>query len=212
MALLIAFALGLASAIGAVLLPGMLNLSVTNCSLDAGRGKAIRYATGIVAVYFVQAAMALVGANYLRNNPDILDLLSWWAVPVLGCLAAWFFIKYYRQRQSPKSAEQQREEHDVPRPFLAGASVSLMNFLAIPYNFALGSWLMAEGVLDVSMAAKSLFVVGGAVGSWVVLYGYAAAADWIDAHAHRLTRHVHLIVASVFVLLAGIQAWRMFGG
>ncbi|WP_116127145.1 LysE family transporter [Lewinella sp. IMCC34183] len=209
MPLLTAFFLGLLSSFGAVLPPGMLNLSVATCSLEAGRNKAIRYAAGISVVYFVQTAVAIVGANYLRQNPDILDLLSWWAIPVLAFLAAYFFFKWWREQHADVSVEEQRERDDVVNPFLEGISRSLLNFLAIPYNFALGSWLMSDGILDVSVAAKSLFVAGGAAGAMGLLTAYAFGARWIDNHAHVLTRHVHLIVGSLFVLLAGIQTYRM---
>ena len=188
----------------------MLSMSVTNCSLEAGKWKAIRYAAGIVTVFFIQAAIAIVGANYLRQNPDIVELLSWWAVPVLGFLAAFFLFKWYRERQSEKSIEDQRDEHDVENPYSSGVSIALMNFLAIPYYFAIGSWLMSDGVLSTAVLAKCLFVVGAAAGAMGMLSGYAFGARWIDDHAHYVTQHFHLIVGGLFVVLASVQAYRMF--
>ena len=191
-------------------MPGMLSMSVTNCSLEAGKWKAVRYAAGIVTVFFVQTAIAIIGANYLRQNPDIVNLLSWWAVPVLGFLAAFFIFKWYREWKSEKSMEDQRDEHDVQNPYSSGVSIALMNFLAIPYYFAIGSWLMSDGILATAVVAKCLFVVGSTVGAFAILTGYAFAAKWIDAHAHRVTEHFHLIVGGLFIVLTGIQAYRMF--
>lgn len=189
----------------------MLNMSVVNCSLDADKWAAVRYAAGISVIMTVQAGIAIVGANYLRQNPDIVELLSWWAVPVLVFLAMFFFFKWYRESRSDKSVEEQRAEHKVENPFSSGVSVALLNFIAIPYYFAIGSWLMSDDALSTAVMAKVLFVVGTGAGSMVILSGYAFGAIWIDRHAHYITHHFHLLVGSLFVLLAGIQAYRLWG-
>ena len=87
-----------------------------------------------------------------------------------------------------------------------------MNFLAIPYFFAIGSWLMADGILGTAVLAKSAFVVGAAAGAMLILTAYASGAKWIDAHSHYVTRHIHLLVGALFVILAGVQSYRMFAG
>ncbi|MGB3799741.1 MAG: LysE family transporter [Lewinella sp.] len=211
MEFIIALLLGFGASFGAVLMPGMLNMSVVNCSLEEDRWAGVRYAGGITLIMTLQAGIAIVGANYLRDNPDIIDLLSWWAVPVLTLLAAFFFFRWYRESQSDKSVEEQREDHSVDRPFSSGISVALLNFIAIPYYFAIGSWLMSDGVLSTAVVAKCLFVIGTATGSMAILSGYAFGARWVDQHAHYITHHFHLLVGSLFVLLAGIQAYRIWG-
>ncbi len=192
-------------------MPGMLNMSVVNCSLEEDKWAAVRYAAGITVVMTAQAGIAIVGANYLRDNPDIIEILSWWAVPVLVLLALFFFFRWYREHQSDKSVEEQREENSVDRPFSSGISVALLNFIAIPYYFAIGSWLMSDGVLTTAVVGKLLFVLGTGTGSMVILSGYAFGARWVDEHAHYITHHFHLLVGGLFVLLAGIQAFRLWG-
>ena len=208
---LIALLLGVAAAGGAVLPPGMLNMSVATTSLQAGERAGYWYTGGIVTIFLVQASLAIIGVNYLRANQDIVELLSWWAIPVLAFLAVFFLIKWYRHEQREEEGEAEQRE-DVRHPYLQGISVSLMNFLAIPYFFAVGTWLMSEGVLDYSVVAKSLFVGGAAAGAGCILAGYARGAEWIDAHAHYITRHVHLIVGVIFGLLAGLQGYRVYLG
>ena len=208
---LIALLLGVAAAGGAVLPPGMLNMSVATTSLQAGERAGYWYTGGIVTIFLVQASLAIIGVNYLRANQDIVELLSWWAIPVLAFLAVFFLIKWYRHEQREEEGEAEQRE-DVRHPYLQGISVSLMNFLAIPYFFAVGTWLMSEGVLDYSVVAKSLFVGGTAAGAGFILAGYARGAEWIDAHAHYITRHVHLIVGVIFGLLAGLQGYRVYLG
>lgn len=200
----------MAASAGAVLPPGMLNMSVATTSLEAGKWAGIRYAAGIVTVFLVQTAIAIIGVNYLRGKPDIVELLSWWAIPVLAFLALYFFFKHYREHISGKSVERQREEKKVARPYFEGIAVSLVNFLAIPYFFAIGSWLMADGVLSPAVISKVSFVVGAAAGALLILMAYASGAKWIDRHAHTVTRNIHLLVGLLFLTLAGVQAYRMF--
>ncbi|MBB4079544.1 threonine/homoserine/homoserine lactone efflux protein [Lewinella aquimaris] len=207
---LIALLIGVAASAGAVLPPGMLNMAVATTSLEAGKSAGLRYAAGVVTVFLVQTTIAIVGVNFLRTNPDIVELLSWWAIPVLVFLALFFLFKWYREQQATESIEQQREEKTVDNPYWEGISVSLMNFLAIPYFFAIGSWLMADGVLDPAVLAKAAFVVGASAGAMLILTAYASGAKWIDAHAHYITRNIHLLVGALFVVLAGVQSYRMF--
>ncbi len=207
---LTALLIGMLSATGAVLPPGMLNMSVVTASLESGRRTGYWYAGGVVTVFFVQAAVAIIGVNYLRVNPDLVELLGWWAIPVLACLAVYFLFKWYRQRNSPHSVEEQREREENNHPFRQGISVSLVNFLAIPYFFAIGSWLMNDGILATAAVAKACFVVGAAAGAMLILAGYARSARWIDGHAHVISRHIHLLVGALFVVLAGVQSYRMF--
>lgn len=188
----------------------MLNMAVATTSLEAGKSAGLRYAAGVVTVFLVQTTIAIVGVNFLRTNPDIVELLSWWAIPVLVFLALFFLFKWYREQQATESIEQQREEKTVDNPYWEGISVSLMNFLAIPYFFAIGSWLMADGVLDPAVLAKAAFVVGASAGAMLILTAYASGAKWIDAHAHYITRNIHLLVGALFVVLAGVQSYRMF--
>ncbi|CAH1000676.1 hypothetical protein LEM8419_01810 [Neolewinella maritima] len=212
MDLLIALLLGVAAAAGAVLPPGMLNLSVTATSLRAGPRAGYWYVGGVVTVFLVQASVAIVGVNYLRSKPDIVELLSWWAVPVLIFLAVFFLIKYLRKRSEGQLDETAPGEEDIRHPYVQGLSVSLVNFLAIPYFFAIGSWLMIQGILSPAVVAKISFVAGAVAGAALILGAYARSAEWVDAHAHIITRHIHLVVAVVFGVLAGVQGWRVYGG
>ncbi len=210
MELLTALSIGLASPLGAVLLPGMLNMSVANCALEGGKKCGLQFAAGIVAVFIVQISVAIIGANYLRKHEEIIDFLSQWAAPVLFILALFFFYKYYRERTADKSIEEQREEQEIDRPFVAGMGLAVMNFLAIPYYFTIGSWLMSDGYLSVKLVPKILYVVGAAAGSLALLAGYAFAARYIDRHAHQITLHLNLLVGCLFIALAGIQVYRIY--
>ena len=98
-------------------------------------------------------------------------------------LAAFFFFKWFRETHSEQSIEEQRQHKQAKHPYAEGISVGLMNFLAIPYFFAIGSWLMADGVLSPEVIAKALFVVGRGRGcQCFLLVAYATGARWIDKH------------------------------
>jgi threonine/homoserine/homoserine lactone efflux protein len=208
--LLLALFIGLVSPAGAVMLPGMINMSVADCSITGGKRCALWFAGGVVTVFLVQISAAIIGANYLRSNEEIIDFLSRWAAPVLFALSLFFFYKYYRELTADKSIEEQREEQDYDRPFVAGMGIAVMNFLAIPYYFTIGSWLMSDGYLSSEFVPKVLYIVGAGVGSMALLAGYAFGARYIDRHAHKITLHLNLLVGCLFVFLAGIQAYRVF--
>ena len=181
----------------------MLNLSVTATSLRAGQRAAYWYVVGIVTVFLVQAGLATIGVNYLRANPDIVELLSWWAVPVLTFLAAFLLLKHFRQPPEDEPDEE-KQDGNLRHPYVQGLSVSLMNLVAISYFFTVGSWLILERVLSPSVGSKVAFVGGAVAGAAAILSGYVRGAKWVDAHAHYVTRHIHLLVAVVLGALAGV--------
>lgn len=208
MEILLALLIGLATAAGAVLFPGMLNMTAVSTSLRAGRRAGYRFASGLSSMLTLQAGVAIIFADFLVAHPGIIEGMKRWAIVIFGTLAVFFLIKGWRVQHADIAAED-RPYHGSP--FWRGVAMAVMNFLTLPYFFAVGGWLIADGYLASALAPKVFFTVGAGLGSLTIFGAYARLADWIKRNALFLTRNINYILGGLFVVLAVAQGIRIYG-
>ena len=206
--LLTALLLGLAAATAATWFPGMLNLNGVSVSLRAGRQAGYTFSAGMAAAFAAQAAVAVFFARYFVAHPAILDGLRWWAAPVFLGLALFFVLKgVYGRQRSLASADGRPLQGS---PFLRGIVVALLNFLTVPYFFAVCGWLVSAGHLPVHLGARLGFTLGAGAGALGIFGAYARMADWMQRHARFLTRNINFVLGGILVVLAVVQGLRMY--
>jgi len=197
--------LGLAVACGANLFPGMLNMTGVSVSLRAGRKTGYIFSAGMACALTSQAALAVFFANYLASHPNVLVFFRQWAVLLFLVLAVYFFFKGYRARLSGLPIFD-RPYHGPP--FLRGVMLALMNFLTVPYFFAVGGWLLSDGHLSGDSASRTAFILGAGAGAMLIFGGYVRLADWIHRKAIFLTRNINFVLSALLLILAVVQAMR----
>ena len=199
--------LGLVTAAGATLFPGMLNMTSVNVSLRAGRRAGYLFALGMAVTLGLQAAVAIFFARYLTAHPFVLDTLRQWAILVFLCLSAFFLVKGYRAQV----AEASRYERPYRgSPFLRGGILAVMNLLTIPYFFAVSGWLLAGGYLSPGGAQRVLFAVSAGVGALCIFMAYARMAEWMYRNAQFFTRHINYFLSGLLLVLALAQGIRVY--
>jgi threonine/homoserine/homoserine lactone efflux protein len=203
---LTALFIGLAAAAGGTLFPGMLNMTAVSTSLTAGVRAGYLFAGGLAATFMLQAGVSIFFAKYLSQNPGIIEGMKQWAIVIFLGLAIFFTVQGFRARAARKA---EIEKPYKGGPFINGMILAAMNFLTVPYFFALGGWLIADGYLAVSAGSKAAFTLGAGSGSLLVFGGYARLSDWISRNAAYFTRNINFFLGGLFVLLACIQGMRM---
>ncbi len=203
---LTAVLLGLAAAVGATLFPGMLNMTSVNVSLRAGRRAGYAFATGMAVTFTAQAGLAVIFANYFTNHPTIIGTMKQWAIPTFLLLAAFFLVKGIRGRVAEVLPDD-RPYHGSP--FLRGALLAFMNLLTLPYFFAVGGWLLADGYLAGSPAARLAFTLAAGAGAWAIFGAYARGARWMQREARFLTRNINFLLGGLLAILALVQGIRL---
>ena len=209
MSLLTALLLGFLAAAGAVLLPGMLNLSVVKRSLHCGKRPACLFAFGIVSIFIVQAAIAIIGTEFLRTNPSVIHWLKRLAIPVLFGLAANFLYQGYRKHYTDDDEDDESNAQQGQNHYTRGLSLAILNTLAIPYFFVLGGYFLNEGYLQDSLSARVVFILGAATGAYTIFFGYASMARWIHQRVAVLARYMNFFVGGILGLLAIVQTARV---
>nr|WP_256534259.1 hypothetical protein [Lewinella sp. JB7] len=179
----------------------MLNMTSVNVSLRAGRRAGYQFAAGMAVAFTLQAGLAVFFANYFTAHPDILRLMKQWAALVFLVLAVFFLFKGYRA----KVAEARPYRGS---PFVRGAILAVMNFLTVPYFFALSGWLLTDGYLAGTAAARIGFTTGAGAGALFTFGAYARMADWMYRRARFLTRNINFVLGGLLAVLAVIQGVR----
>ncbi|WP_420461291.1 LysE family transporter [Neolewinella sp.] len=202
-----ALLLGLAAAVAATWFPGLLNMNSVSVTLRAGRRAGYVFGVGMTVAFTTQAALAVFFASYFAAHPRILTFMRQWAVLVLLVLAAFFLVKGFRaqlQHEGPES----KPYHGSA--FVRGIALALMNFLTVPYFFAVCGWLLSDGYLQSDFGSRTGFTLGAGTGAMLIFGAYTRCARWMQRRAHFLTRNINFVLGGILILLALVQAIRMY--
>ncbi len=198
MALIVHFSLGFFLSFIGSTLPGMLNMTAVQISLERGFQAGRQYAIGAATAFFLHASIASVFASYLAAHPSVFTMLRQFAVFVFVALA----LAFLWQALQPKEIRASRKRG---APYTIGLFLSCLNVLIIPYFFGVTSYLGGLGYVQLSGLNTGAFVLGTMIGAFVLFYAYARFAERIVGRAQFITRNLHYFLAGLFTLLAIIQ-------
>ncbi len=198
---------GLGTGVFITWFPGMLNMQVVATGCRADKQRAYQFSAGLATVIGAQTTLAVFFAGALTRNPIILTSLKEWAIPLFIVLAVVFILKGFRARAARKA---QIDQPYKGGPFWRGLMMSMMNVLNIPFILAIAGWLMAAGYLASGFWPRLAYIPGTALGALFIFFLYARLAEWISEHAAFFTRNINFFLGGLFVLLAAIQAWRLW--
>ena len=190
------FAIGFLMAFIGLMSPGMLTISTLNAAIDRGPKSAMKFAIGAVLPIIIQAHLALLGANYIKEHPQILNDFSKIAVFVFFILAFVFF-KQYRQRKviikTPKFS--------INSSFWYGVFISTINPLAIPFYFTYSTLLELQGLLTIKQPFISAFVTGAVLGAFTIMYIYGKNAHILMSKLQFVGKNFKLILTLIMFIL-----------
>ena len=190
------FAVGYLMAFIGLMSPGLLTLTTLNTAIDRGTKETVKFAIGAALPIVIQAHLALLGAQYIKKHPEILDNFSKIAVIVFFSLSILFF-KQYKQR----SLVIQPPKFHIKNSFLYGLFVSTINPLAIPFYFTYSTLLEMQGWLTIDEPYISFFVLGAVLGVISILSLYGKHAPVLLSRLQFVVKHFKLILAiSMFAL------------
>jgi len=201
------FLVGIGTGVFITWFPGMLNMQVVDIAVRAGKPKAYLFSAGMAAVIGAQTTLAVLFANLLTANPSIVPAIKQWAIPLFLILALVFIWKGFRARAARKA--------EVERPykggiFWRGMIMSSMNILNIPLVFAIAGFLMADGYLSRAFLPRLAYVPGTTLGTLLIFVLYGRLSGWITRNMALFARNINFFISGIFVVLAAIQAIRMY--
>ncbi len=192
------FVVGFIMAFLGLTAPGLLTLTALKTAVERGPKEGIKFAAGVIFPVIVQAHMAILGAEYLLEHPEILMKFSKAAVVLFLILS--FLI--YKQARKKRYQETAVGKFNIRNSFLYGVFISLINPMAIPFYFTYSSLLRYYGIIQFEQPYVSIFVAGALLGAFSILSIYSVYARRLIGKFAFLSRNFNYIVSFIFLFLA----------
>ena len=205
MLLVLHLILGIITSFVGSLVPSMLNMTAAKISINNGKNKAVRFALGVSSIVFIQAYVAILFTKYLRGHPNFVQSLQMIAL-VIFIFLSYYFYKQYKKDSVPSKEVNKRFENS----FVIGLFLSSLNMFSIPFYCGVTTALDVAGWLQFSQEYIISFVVGSALGTFLLLYMYANFASFIQNKAQVIAKNLNLILSILTGSLALVTLVKVF--
>ena len=191
------FILGFITSYFGTLTPSMLNMTTAKISLTRSKKDAVRFAIGVSIVVLLQAYIAILLTKFLRANPDFVQALQKIAA-VIFIILSFYFYRQSNKENDPKDSVKEK----VGNSFVGGLLLSALNMFSIPFYCGVTTALDLAGWFQFSQKNILFFVIGSALGTFVLLFMYANYAELIQSKSKGIAKNLNLILSILTGLLA----------
>jgi threonine/homoserine/homoserine lactone efflux protein len=205
MTLLLPFFLGFLIAAIGIVPPGLINMTVAKVSLKNGKKEAVFFALGATLIIFIQSFIALLFANYINSNPDIINSLQEIGLLIFVILTVYFFWK----AKVNKVKKEEIKVQSKTKSFFLGMLLAALNLFPIPYYVFVSVTLAAYGYFNFNPIFIYPFVVGVASGSFFVFILYVQFFKKRKAKSTFLLQNGNYIIGSITGLISIITLYKI---
>ena len=183
--------------------PGMLNMTALKIRISIGKTQSIQFAAGAAFVVFFQAGIALFFADVLVQNPSIIETLK-----IIGIIV-FFLLSYFFYKLSKKKTKTQQSVK-AGNYFFKGIALSSINMLAIPFYFGVSIFLASKEKIIIQMPSIIYFIIGAAIGSFLLFLSYIKFADIIVKRISFIAKNINIILSLLFFALGIFTFFKTF--
>lgn len=190
--------LGFAASCLAIIPPGLLNMTAAKVGVNEGRTRALMFALGASLIVFVQTLIAVLFAQYLDRNPQVIIILREVGLAIFVALTIFYFVT--AQKLNPKKKE--IKLHSKKSRFFMGILLSALNFFPIPFYVFVSITLASYDYFLFEKIYIYGFVIGSALGAFFAFYCYIAFFKKMESKTTFLIKNMNYIVGSVTGLIS----------
>lgn len=198
------FFYGLIMAYFGLISPGMLNMTVLKTRLNVGKIESVKFALGAAVIVFFQAGIALFFADFLIDNPKVIEFLKMAAVFVFFILAIFFFILSRKKMEAKRKISKGNY-------FFKGMAMSSVNMLAIPFYLGISIYLGSVNKIIIEQPYIFFFIFGAATGSFSLFYTYIFFANVISKKISFVATNINIILSLLFLSLGIFTLIKLIG-
>jgi threonine/homoserine/homoserine lactone efflux protein len=184
--------------------PGMLNMTTLKIRINTGKIESIKFAIGASVIVLIQASIALFFADYFVKNPKIIELIKVAAIFVFFALAIFFF--FLSRKKITSNSNKSNKNY-----FISGLAMSSVNMLAIPFYLGISIYLAAANKIIIEQPFILFFVLGAAIGSFLLFCTYIVFAKIIIKKVSFIATNINIILSVLFFglgILTLIRIWQ----
>lgn len=195
---------GIVMAYFGLISPGMLNMTTLKIRINTGKIESLKFAVGASVIVLLQASIALFFADFFVKNPKIIELIKVAAIFVFFTLSIFFFFLSRKKVTSNSNSSKQNY-------FMSGLAMSAVNMLAIPFYLGISIYLASANKIIIAQPFILLFVIGAAIGSFLLFYTYIIFAKIIIKKVSFIATNINIILSVLFLglgILTLIRIWQ----
>jgi len=182
--------------------PGMLNMTALKIRINTGKIESLKFALGASIIVFFQAGIALFFADYFAKNPEIIEILKIAGIFVFFVLAVFFF--FLSRKKIITKTKNTNQNY-----FIRGLAMSSVNMLAIPFYLGLSIYLVSVNKIVIKQPYIFLFVIGAAIGSFLLFYTYIFFAKIIIKKVSFIATNINIILSILFLGLGILTLMKL---
>ncbi len=205
MTLFLSFIFGFSTSFLGMVFPSMLNMTTVKISIERGKINAIKFALGVSTIVFLQAYTAILFIKFLKENPLFILTLQKVALVIFAMLSFYFYKEYKKENKTTSKFKQKCKD-----TFLVGLFLSALNMFAIPFYYGITTVLNNFGWMKLSQNNVLLFVVGSAIGTFMILYSYSNFARFVKTKSNKKSNKLSLALSVLTGMLAIITLLKVF--
>jgi len=191
------FVLGIITSFFGSIPPSMLNMTAAKIRMDKGKKNAHKFAFGVSLIVLFQAYLAILFTKYLKTNPYFLDSLQKIAAIIFLFLSVYFFNKARKEKSQLNVNKNQTRGNS----FRIGLILSALNMFSIPFYCGVSTALDTAGWVALTQQNILIFVIGAAIGTFLILNVYVLSATFIQKKAAIISKNINYILSFLTFVL-----------
>lgn len=185
--------LGFLTASAGITPPGLINMTAAKVSVNEGRNRALIFSAGATAVVLIQTFIAVIFAQFIDRNPEIIILLRETGLAIFLSLTVYFFWR----GKKPKKEKTHVKLHSKKSRFFLGMLLSALNFFPIPFYVFISVTLASYHYFSFDNLFIYTFVFGSGIGAFFAFYCYIAFFKKMETRTAFILRNMNYIIGSI---------------
>lgn len=198
--------LGFLTASAGITPPGLINMTAAKVSVREGRTQALIFALGATVVVLIQIFIAVIFAQFIDRNPDVLILLREIGLAIFIGLTIFFFL---RGQSTQKPGKKQIKLHSKKSRFFLGMLLSALNFFPIPFYVFISITLASYNYFSFDNFFISTFVFGSGIGAFFAFYCYIAFFKKLEDKTTFILKNMNYIIGTITGIVSAFTMWNV---
>ena len=192
------------AALGGVIPPGLVNMTVAKSCVERGKRSGVFVALGASTIVLIQSFLAILLSKYILGHPYVNMMLLRVGLVVFLILMVFFFIQAKKNKKINTA-----KKSKAGKSYLKGLTIAVFNVFPIPYFVALSTAFAPENA-KYDMVDMVIFASAACLGTFVTLYGYVAGFTKIEKHTQSFSKYSNYFMAGLMFVLVVITLIRIF--
>jgi threonine/homoserine/homoserine lactone efflux protein len=198
--------LGFLTASAGITPPGLINMTAAKVSLKEGRTSALVFALGATAIVLIQTFIAVIFAQFIDKNPDILILLREIGLAIFLALTGFFF---WRGVAKPLEEKKHIRLHSKKSRFFLGMLLSALNFFPIPFYVFISITLASYHYFSFDKLFICTFVIGSGIGAFFAFWCYIAFFKKMETKTAFILKNMNYIIGTITGIVSAFTLWNV---